>query len=110
MNYLLNSTYNNDLNRLKLNVLLNSLHLNTKDKNSLGENTGIDGRDILFNGNDHGNRRQGSFLSTATTNSEVHLLSKVRERYVKNNKLVYVHSCKSHVKKASIKGLGVRNN
>ncbi len=103
----MNNPYN-DLNRLKMNIYLNRLQLNVKDE-SPRESDEPDAikKDIFDFG--QSKKLKNSLMSTATQMSNAQFLSKVRERRVKNNKLVYLHSNKGNPKKISSKEAKVFN-
>jgi len=106
---------NNEFNRLKFNIVLGSLLNNQNGSNNgLRANTSTleagkgDELDALLH---TGNGRRNSFQSTSTacgqSDVKVNFLMKPRERYVKNNKLVYVHSSKTPIKRTNPKSDGV---
>ena len=84
--------------RQKMSFYLNSLQLNLMEShskpNGMEEGYGNNQRQEIPQ-----QKNRGSFLSTSTKDSDVNLLSKCRERFVKNNKLVYVHSEKKNSRK-----------
>ncbi len=85
-----------------MNIYLNRLQLNVKDESPKeSDEQDANKKGCLEFG--QSKKLKNSLMSTATQMSNVQFLSKVRERHVKNNKLVYLHSNKGNPKKISSK-------